>query len=255
MEEAGNAAAPSAVHKSLQVLKALTEPGPHRVSTLVKSSGLNKATVIRILDMLEDEGFVVRTADRAIQFGPEAFVLAASANRRPQPYAGARASLARLAADSGDCALLLVPSGAHMVCVDREEGTYPMRAGFVVPGRRLPMGAGSPGVAFLAALPEREAEERLSANAARLSGMGRLELERIREAVIAARTCGYAIVTNVVSEGTGGISVAVRGAGGRPVAVLSVAALANRLHSREAMLAAMLLREEPVIRSALGAAD
>ncbi|QHE85498.1 IclR family transcriptional regulator [Hydrogenophaga sp. BPS33] len=249
MKPSAHASMPlSAMHKCVHLLKAMTEPGPHHVSTLVKATGLNKATVIRILDVLTSEGYTVRGPDRAVRLGVEAFVLAASLASTARPFEGARPGLLRLAAESEDNALLSVRSGPDIVCMDQVQGTYPMRAGYLAPGRRLPLGAGSAGVAFLGAMPEQEADAVIDANAPRLLGMGRMELDDVRQQVRLARRQGYALVTNVVFEGTGGIAVPVRDADGRPVAVLSIAGLVSRLQAREAQLAAMLLREASVLR-------
>jgi DNA-binding IclR family transcriptional regulator len=238
----GPHATATAVEKCLLVLRILSQPGPHSLSGIVKASSLNKTTVIRILDTLERQSFIERTAGRGVRFGPETLILAASAARQPQLRHLAAEGLVRLVKATGDTAILLIRSELDVVCMQREEGSFPLRAGYFVEGRRLPLGAGSPGVAWLAALPAAETPALLQANAPRLAAMG-IRMPRIEQDIELARTRGYAISTNTVSEGTGGISVAVRSHEDRPIAVLTITALIDRLLAREAHISELLAEE------------
>ena len=58
-----------------------------------------------------------------------------------------------------------------------------------------------------------------------------------------ARERGYAVLLDVVVERMGGIAVPILGVDGRPVAALSIAALNERITSREAELAQALRHE------------
>ncbi|MDO9436558.1 IclR family transcriptional regulator [Hydrogenophaga sp.] len=244
---------PTAVAKSLAVLKAIAEPGPHRVSTLTRATGLNKATILRILDELEREGFVTRDAERAILFGAESFIFASAVERQPQLRAWAQPSLRRLADETGDNAILSIRSGLQIVCIERELGAYPVRASYLTEGRRLPLGIGSNGLAMLAALPASEAEEILDANTEAIARYGRIAPTQLRADLARARQQGYAVTSNIVSEGTGGISVALRGADGSAFGTLTVAAVVGRLASRETLLHGLLKRESLVVQALVAA--
>ena len=50
----------SSVQKACRILSELSDPGPHRLSNIVGNTGIDKATAIRLLDMLIEEGFAVR---------------------------------------------------------------------------------------------------------------------------------------------------------------------------------------------------
>jgi len=177
--------------------------------------------------------------------------LAAAVHRQSRLQSCARASLARIAQESGDNATLSVASGFDVVCISREQGSYPIRACYLTEGRRLPMGVGSPGLAYLSALPMAEAEAIFHANAACIRRQGPLEPQALRK----ARECGYAVSSNVVFEGTGGISVPIVGSDARPMAVITVSAIVNRLASREQWLGGLLQREAAVIASAVARLD
>lgn len=243
--------APSAVAKGMRILKALAEPGMHRPSSLVRATGLNKATILRILDTLEEERLVVRTEDRGILFGAESFVLAASVSRQPHLKDHARSSLIRLATATEDNAVLMIRSGLHAVCIDREQGDFPMRASYLMEGRRLPLGVGSPSLAILSAMADAEADAILAANADELRRFHRVEPDRIHQDLLAARARGYALATNIVFEGTGGISVPVVGVDGQPVGALTVVAIANRIVQRERLLADLLRQEAAAVNASL----
>ena len=65
-----------------------------------------------------------------------------------------------------------------------------------------------------------------------------------------ARKLGHAMLLDVVVEKMGGLGVAVRGPSGRAIAALSVAALSERVESREQELAQALAAEARAIERA-----
>src|SRR6218665_1116491 len=52
-------AEPRSVQKVCRILSELTNPGPHRLSNIVANTRLNKATVLRLLESLIEDGFVL----------------------------------------------------------------------------------------------------------------------------------------------------------------------------------------------------
>jgi DNA-binding IclR family transcriptional regulator len=238
------AAEPNAVQKVCALLRALAGPGPRRLTDLAAETGLNKVTALRILDTLAQEGFVARGPDgRGWRPGAEFLALAARAGRPDDLRALARPSLVRLAELSGDTVLLSVRSGVEAVCVEREIGSYPIRANYLDIGSRRPLGVGAGALALLAWLPDREVEAILGIVAHRLDAYPRLGVAEIREAIAAARARGYVILLDRVVDTMGAIGVPVRDETGRTVAALSIAALSARLRERETLLAEALGRE------------
>jgi len=242
----------SSVQKACRILSELSNPGPHRLSNIVTNTRLNKATAIRLLETLVQDGFVTRDpVDRSYMLGNEAFVMAAVVSRRALFPECAHDSVVRLAEVSEDAACLCIPSGSDAVCIDREEGTYPLRANYLNIGRRLPLGVGSPSLALLAWLPEPEIDEMLERNRIAFTRFPRLSVERIRQDARNSRERGYAMSANIVCEGTGGIAVPILGADGRPVAALGATALVKRLVERQQMLAELLQKEASLIEASL----
>src|SRR6218665_3445223 len=93
--------------------------------------------------------------------------------------------------------------------IDREEGAYPLRANYVHVGRRLPLGVGSAGLVLLAWLPQDAIDRMMDRNREALVRFSRRRAERVRKDARAARARGYALTTNVICEGTGGIAVPI----------------------------------------------
>lgn len=256
MNTSSTAAALSSVQKACRLLAELSDPGPHRLSNLVASTGLNKATAIRLLDTLVDEGFVTRNAqDKSYALGNEAVVMQAAASRHSPANArfraAARASLERVALATEDSTHLCIPCGSHAVCIDREEGAYPLRANFVQVGRRLPLGVGSAGLALLAWLPDDEVAAMMERNRGAIAHFPRVSEPHILRGVKQARERGYALSSNVVCEGTGGIAVPILDPEGRPIAALSATALIERLVHRRDEVVAQLYSESAAIESSL----
>lgn len=232
----------SSTQKICRLLRALSTPVPQRLADVADSSGLNKATVLRLLDALIEEGFVARDeATRRYTLGDEALMLGMAMQGRDHIRDRARPALLRLAAATGDTLLLSVRSGVESVCVDREFGAYPIRANYLDLGMRRPLGVGAGSLALLAWLPDDEVDAVLSVIAPRMvQRYPRITLDLLKREVQQSRQRGYALLLDVVVDQMGGIGVPVFGADGRPVAALSLAALTTRITPRLATLVPLL---------------
>lgn len=225
-----------------------------RLADLVASSGLSKPTVRRVLLALVRAGLVDQDeASRRYHVGPEAYVLGTLAARRFGIHALALDGLARIARQSGDCAFLSVPRGTFSVCLHREEGSWPIRTHVLQAGDRHPLGIGAGGLAILAALPDMEAARIIEANAAALAAYPGYSPDLLRRATGEARARGYALNPGLYVAGSWGIGVPVRGADGRPLGALSLAAIESRLGAeRQKELVPLLQREAAVLEAKLG---
>ena len=242
----------SSVQKACRILATLSEPGPHRLSNIVGTTSINKATALRLLGTLIDEGFVNRSPhDKNYSLGNEALVMRAAVPRRTQFPECARESLVRLAEISGDVACLSISCGSHAVCIAREEGSFPLRANYLHIGRRLPLGVGSGALAILGWLPDEEIAYIMALNHKALERFPLVNADLILREIRAARQRGYVLVSNVVCEGTGGIAVPILDEHNRPIAALSSTALSTRLVTRQDMLANLLRSEAQLIQDSL----
>lgn len=244
----GAAEPANAIQKVCAVLRVLSGQSPARLATVAAAAGLNKVTALRILDTLAREGFVTRAAGgHGFERGPEFLALAASAGRSHDLRELARPSLVRLADLSEDTALLSLRSGVEAVCVDREVGSFPIRANYLDVGSRRPLGAGAGAMALLAWLPEREIDAVLAVLGPRLAGYPRLPVGEIRRLAGESRAAGRVVMLDHVLDRMGAIGAPVRDASGTVVAALSIAALSERIRDRADVLAAALARETNLI--------
>ena len=230
--------ATNAAQKVCRILRVLSTPQPLRLADICAESGLNKASSLRLLDTLIGEGFVQRDATtKRYTLGDEALVLGVAMQGRDHIRDRARSALVRLAALSGDTLLLSTRHGLESVCVDREFGSFPIRANYLDLGSRRPLGAGAGSLALLAWLPNEEVETVLSLLAPVFKKRyPRISRELLLTEIALARERGYAMLLDVVVDQMGGIGVPILGSDGKPIGAISVAALSQRISNRLALL-------------------
>lgn len=216
------------------------------LTELVAASGLAKPTCRRILLALIGAGLAEQDLSTHRYFlGPEAYVLGAVAALRYGLHRVAYDSVRRLAAETGDAAFLQVRRQWSVVCVQREEGDYPIRSHVLAPGDRYPLGTSVAGITILAAQPDDEVEAAIAANAAVLAERyPAFTRARILDLVSEARTLGYGINRGLLFPGSWGMGVALHDEHGRPEACLSIAAIESRLQPDRQRTIAQLLGEE-----------
>ena len=243
------ASAINSVQKSCRILRSLTEPRVNRLSEIAAQAGLNKVTTLRILEVLTREGFVRRDdKTKTYSLGNEVFILAAALRDRDDLRARARPSLVRLAAMSEDSVLLSVRSGgSESVCVDKEVGSFPIRANYLDIGSRRPLGMGAGAMALLAWQSQAEIEAILPLVEQRLPLFPKVSMSWLKNEIDRSRERGYSVFLNMLVDRMGAIGVPIFGADGRPVAALSIAALSDRISSRLDQLVDMLKREVEII--------
>jgi DNA-binding IclR family transcriptional regulator len=232
------------VQKACRILRSLTEPRVSRLSEVATQAGLNKVTTLRILEVLTREGFVRRDeATKTYSLGTEVGILAAAMRDRDDLRSRARPSLVRMAAVSEDSVLLSVRSGSESVCVDREVGSFPIRANYLDIGSRRPLGVGAGAMALLAWQSDAEIEALLPIIEARLAQFPKVSRKWIEDEISKSRERGYTLLLNVLVDRMGAVGVPVIGPEGKPIAALAIAALSDRITSRLDMMVEMLKRE------------
>jgi DNA-binding IclR family transcriptional regulator len=229
-----------AIGRAAALLRAISRgpPAGRRLKDLATATGLVQPTAHRILQALAAEGLVAQDgASRRYRIGQLTYELATT----EAPNCGLR-SLARtcgphvreLAELTGDSIYLSLRSGVDTICLDRAEGSFPIRAVTVEVGGRLPLGVGTGGVALLAAAADSEIEEVLDAIRGEVPVFNELRLEEIRERVRATRRTGFADIVDKPVAGMRGIGRAIATAAddGPPRLAIAIAAVRDRLPDR-----------------------
>lgn len=241
-----------AIEKACRVLKALSDGRNTRLIDIASYVGLDKSTVMRVLDILIKEGLVARDSDtKRYRLGAEIARIANGVSEEIDWRGVARPSLMRLSGEFEDTTLMSVLSGLEMICVDLQTGSYPVRANFQAIGSRRTLGVGSSGLAVLAAMREHERSAALSQIVPRVSRYPMLTPEFLRDAIARTRTMGYAVLIDAVVQRMGGIAVAIRSRSGEPIATLAISALSDRILEREEALGAALRSEAEKVEDAL----
>lgn len=92
----------------------------------------------------------------------------------------------------------------------------------------------------MAALAPFEADALLDALGDRLGPFPNLSLPLIRDRVLEARRCGYALVTDLIVDRLGGVATAIHSPGGDVVGAFSILGLTERITGRIEELVALL---------------
>ncbi|WP_428248717.1 IclR family transcriptional regulator domain-containing protein [Ferrovibrio sp.] len=147
-----------ALTRGLEILRVLNEQQQTSVGALHKATGLDKATIVRMLETLEHEGYVMRDAERAL-YAPTGRVLVLSQGYDQHLWIGSVADpflqdFRKQIGWPSDVALF-DRDAMIVVQTTREPGSMLLSR---KPGFRFPLLATSLGRAYLAFLPEEQRE-------------------------------------------------------------------------------------------------
>ncbi|MGE4244259.1 IclR family transcriptional regulator [Ramlibacter sp.] len=231
--------------KALALLRlvGLHHPGGVRLTDLIASSGQDRSTAHRLLACLEEYGFVERALpSKAYRLGLSALEMGLVSTGMRPVVERFLPLMRRLARQTDDTVFLMVRSADHVLCLHREEGTYPVKVLTAKPGMRLLLGISLAGVAIMAHMEEPEvvaAYERYEEEY-RMSGVS---LPRLCKAWLRTRAAGFADLTDHRHEVTRGVACAIRYSPNSFVGI-SIAAINSRMpKQRRAELGASLSRE------------
>ncbi|MGY3487446.1 DNA-binding IclR family transcriptional regulator [Bradyrhizobium sp. USDA 4011] len=245
----------NAIQKVCAILRVLAQRSPLRLTDIADTTSLNKATALRILNSLIEEGFVSRVAGaKTYELGQEARVMAVGARRSVDIAELAQPSLLRLSERSADTALLSVRSGVEALYLARSVGSHPLQPNYLQIGSRRPLGVGAGALALLVWLPDAEIEAVIEVIVPRLAKSPRITPKFLRERIVVARKVGHTVLIDAAFPGMGGVGVPVRDDAGEVVAALSIGAASDRIRRRESELADMLKKEAQVLARAMAQA-
>ena len=237
----------------LMRLLASRSRGGLRLADVVQNSGLEHPTAHRILKGLMAEGLVVQdAASRRYLLGPLVYELGLAAAPQFSLPDICRPSLERIAEKTGDTVFLTARSGNDSVCIDRREGSFPIKTFTLDVGARRPLGAGAGGLVLLMLLPEQAVEEIVRANAARFGSYNNLNVPLLLKALRRSRELGYALNDIHNTTGATTLSLPIVNRYGDPFAAISIGAISSRMTAeRQTELVSILRKEVRVIETAM----
>ena len=216
------------LEKALDVLALFGGRAEWAESEVARELELPTSTAHRILRTLEGRGYLARTGGGRYRLGPAAAALGRGADGTD----ALRPALARLAAETGETAVLGVAGGGGLLVVDRIESAAPLRLSLEV-GAVVPLHAGATSRALLAHLPPADVERVLAGPLPRLAPGTITDPVALRAELERVRARGYATSREETNAGAWGVAAPVLGPGGQARAVLAVVAPLAR-HSRRA---------------------
>ena len=255
-DDDGNEATVKTIDRAARLLLVLSSyPQGTTLSAAAREADLGKSTTHRLLGALIDAGLVFQDQDsKHYRLGAGLALLGHAAHQQDLASL-AKPFLLRLAEETEDTLYASVREGIAAVCVAREIGTFPIRTLSLEVGHRRPLGVGSGSLALIAFLPDHEVSELIERNASWLARYAGHSRKDMLSKVADTRQRGFSFVEGKIVPGMNAIGVPVFGPDRRPIAALSLAAIADRVSgSRINQLARSLSREAAVLGRTIGTA-
>ncbi len=180
-----------------------------RLKHLIQMSGFGKSTTYRLLQRLVAEGMLLRDPQsKNYKLGSLVYELGLAALPASKLRNLCETELRNLAAETADTAFLVARSGVDSVCLDRWEGSFPIKTLTQGIGDRHPLGVGAGGLAILASMQDHEISGICKANMSRLSRYG-LTLALLQSDIEQARSVGYSANFGRASSGVAAVGIAL----------------------------------------------
>ncbi len=195
------------------------EDGARSFTEVVRATDLARPTAHRLIQGLEDHGFLVHVGGFGYVLGPRLLGLATAAIRELPLRELAHPILERLARSTGESAQLFVRDDDRRVCVDAVESESELRA-IVEIGALLPLTKGSAGKILLAWSGDHDR--------ARLLGTAD-DPQRLDRQLVTTRRRGWAESVSERAAGVASVSAPVFDSRGVLLAAVSVSGPASRL--------------------------
>jgi DNA-binding IclR family transcriptional regulator len=236
-------------------LRAIARFGPDggRLTDLCAVVGLTRPTTHRILQGLIKEQMVMQDpSSKRYQLGRLIFELGLATTQRSDLPEICRPSLRRLAEASHDTVYLVVRSGFDVVCLDRAEGSFPIRTVTLDVGGRRPLGLGAGGLALLATFADDEVGQVVKHHERLIGTQIGLTSDQLRQAVKTARSEGCGRNQESLTPGIKGIGMAIPSKSGPAFVAISIASISTRMtSSRFLELREMLTQAVPILAELL----
>ncbi|MGM0669013.1 MAG: IclR family transcriptional regulator [Gemmatimonadota bacterium] len=241
-----------AVHRVLTLLKTFSEGRAGlSLTEISRRAGLSKATAHRMLNVLEQEGFLIRSSENGeFRLGPEIIVLGARALQNVDLRGIARPELRFLSETSGDDASLESLVGNEVLILDEVRGQNLLGLTTEV-GTRWPAHATATGKVLLAGAeePMTEPEGGLTASTTHTI----TSWKRWTETLAEVREKGYATNLEELVYGYSSVAAPVRDMEGKVVAAISLGGSTHRVtRDRIPELAGLVMKAAGRISDRLG---
>ncbi|KIP52002.1 IclR family transcriptional regulator [Leucobacter komagatae] len=231
MDDTSRTPGAQVVSRVAAVLRALSAAMPDGENTteLARAAQLTRPTAHRLLSALTSEGFVDRDPQSGKWLlGPELYLMGTVAADRYDVTDIARTHVAALAAATGESAFFSVRRGGETVCLERQDGNFPIRSFVLHEGKRFPLGVASAGLAILSFLTPHAVDAFLTESRLEDDFGGEHAETAIRARISETRRTGYAVNPGLIVPGSWGLGAAVFSGSGQPAWALSLTGVESR---------------------------
>lgn len=218
------------VEKALKLLEIFSDKIVEiGLSDLARHSGIDKATVLRMLGDMAESGLVEQNPDsRRWRLGAGVLRLA-RLREAAQPVTQVMTPiLERLAEQTGETAHVSLLSGRDLANVGVVESTRANRV-HIEPGLALPLHATASGIAFSAFARPEQTERALARRLTAVTGTTPTTREALALQIQRARTRGWAVADQTYESEVYGLAVPIFGADGFACGALAVAVPSSRV--------------------------
>jgi len=220
--------------RTFSILELFTEEQPAWTATeIARALALPVPTAYRLLTALRGLEYVHQDPEtKRFRLGLAALRLGERARSVVDLRLVALPVLQRVARESGETALLTIPSATHdaSVCLERVETPQPLRLS-LQPGRQLPLHAGASQKALLAFMREEEIERVLSRPLERLCSATITDKGALLRELAHIRRRGWASSYEETNVGVWGVAVPILDPRGLIAAAIGIAGPSARLSS------------------------
>ena len=218
------------VRKAITLLRAAAEDRNANVSSLARVAGLPRATALRMIQTLEQEGFLLRVpGDDRVLLGPELLRLARNADEQLLLREVSRPVVADLVDTIRETVTLSVvaPDGGLDV-MSQVDAPAQLRPQSWV-GQRFPLHASASGKVLLAAYDDERLERFLREPLVRFTASTITDVDALLAELARVREQRYSVSLDEEEEGLSGMATGIHGRGGELLGVLTVGGPTQRL--------------------------
>jgi DNA-binding IclR family transcriptional regulator len=241
------------VRKAITLLRAAAEDRNANVSSLARASGLPRATALRMIQTLEQEGFLLRIpGDDHVLLGPELLRLARNTDEQLLLREVSRPIIGDLVATVRETVILSVvaPNGGLDVVYQVDAPAQLRPQSWV--GQRFPLHASASGKVLLASYDEERLERFLREPLARFTPSTITNPEALRAELRRVREQRYSACWDEEEEGLSGLSTGIYGQADELLGALTVGGPTQRLDRQRGRHAVdHLLRAAGLIEASL----
>lgn len=198
------------------------------LSALTSRLGYNKATTYRLAQTLVSVGYLEQDEDsRAYRLGLALIRLGQVASANSDVRSRALEQMAGLRDEFGETVHLLVARDGRSVCIERLEGTNPIRDLSSSPGDAFPLFVGAGGIAMLSTMSDAERSGVLDAG-----DLAADERRTIEGQLLDCTARGYATATGDVQVGAGAVAAPIFDETGTLAGALSIGGARQQIIDR-----------------------